>query len=164
MLRKAVRLTRCHAHAGACNATGHLVNTEDKDCEQCKADLYLFSVVSPAEPGRAVCPEHAALLNGPLKLLYRYEIPASNLGPHDLLCTVGCDASAASCPSRSMCNAGLLRYLCGDKDGRGLAVCRYSMEELEGFVTEAIRCVPGTAEAIADARERRSNPVRPHAV
>ena len=38
------------------------------------------------------------------------------------------------------------------------------MEELEGFVTEAIRCVPGTAEAIADARRRRSNPVRPPAV
>ena len=71
-------------HAGACNAAGHLVNTEDKDCEQCKADLYLFSVVSPSEPGRAVCPEHAALLQGPLKLLYRYGIHPHPLSPSNL--------------------------------------------------------------------------------
>ena len=66
--------------AGACNAQGQLVNTEDKDCEQCKADLYLFSVISHAEEGRVVCPEHAALLKGPLKLLYR-QAPLSCSGP-----------------------------------------------------------------------------------
>ena len=70
--------------AGACSADGQLVNTEDKDCEQCKADLYLFSVVSAAEPGRCVCPEHAALLKGPLKLLYRCAMHPSLYAHHAL--------------------------------------------------------------------------------
>ena len=62
-------------HAGAQTAEGHFTNTEDTDCEQCKADLYLFSIVSHAQPGRACCPEHAGLLEQPLTLLYRYWLP-----------------------------------------------------------------------------------------
>ena len=57
--------------AGAQTADGHYINTEDTDCEQCKADLYLYSVVSRSQPGRACCPEHAGLLEQPLTLLYR---------------------------------------------------------------------------------------------
>ena len=37
---------------------------------------------------------------------------------------------------------------------------RYTIEELESFVTDAIHSIPGTSEAIADARDRRVNPVQ----
>ena len=50
------------------------INTEDTDCCTCKGDLFLSAVVSPAAPGRAACPEHAAALDAPpgsLVLLYR---------------------------------------------------------------------------------------------
>lgn len=50
------------------------MDTEETDCEECKCDLYLFAVVSPMRPGRATCPEHAAVLNLPhhqMILLYR---------------------------------------------------------------------------------------------
>ena len=40
-------------------------NTEDTDCCTCKGDLFLSAVVSPAAPGRAACPEHAAALDAP---------------------------------------------------------------------------------------------------
>lgn len=35
-------------------------STVDCDCEVCKGDLYLCSVVSSKRPGKAVCSEHAA--------------------------------------------------------------------------------------------------------
>ena len=61
-------------HAGAKNERGMHTDTEETDCEECKCDLYLFAVVSPMRPGRATCPEHAAVLNLPhhqMILLYR---------------------------------------------------------------------------------------------
>ena len=36
---------------------------------------------------------------------------------------------------------------------------RYTMSELEGFVAEAKRCVPGTAEAIVAAQSLKAHPV-----
>ena len=49
-------------------------NTEDIDCEVCKGDLHLWAVVSPAQPGKATCPEHVSALECPtdaMRLLYR---------------------------------------------------------------------------------------------
>ncbi|KAK9825321.1 hypothetical protein WJX74_009284 [Apatococcus lobatus] len=62
---------------GAKNERGMHTDTEETDCEECKCDLYLFAVVSPMRPGRATCPEHAAVLNLPhhqMILLYRYTL------------------------------------------------------------------------------------------
>lgn len=59
---------------GAKNERGMHTDTEETDCEECKCDLYLFAVVSPMRPGRATCPEHAAVLSLPhhqMILLYR---------------------------------------------------------------------------------------------
>ncbi|KAK9803314.1 hypothetical protein WJX73_000542 [Symbiochloris irregularis] len=56
---------------------GMYTNTEDTDCEQCKCDLYLSAIISPACPGKAACPEHASCLPCPPStwvLLYRYEL------------------------------------------------------------------------------------------
>ena len=60
--------------AGAVDGAGVHTNTEDTDCCMCKGDLFLSAAVSPAAPGRAACPEHAAALGAPpgsLVLLYR---------------------------------------------------------------------------------------------
>lgn len=57
------------------DADGNYTNTDDKDCEWCKCDLFLSSVVSPLLPGKAVCPEHVAALGVPVEtctLLLRY--------------------------------------------------------------------------------------------
>lgn len=37
--------------------------------------------------------------------------------------------------------------------------CRYTLEELAGFVEEAEKCIPGTTEAIEAAFDREANPV-----
>jgi len=50
---------------GARSADGCHTDTTDVDCEVCKTDLWLSAVCTPAAPGRAVCPEHAAHLPGP---------------------------------------------------------------------------------------------------
>ena len=57
-------MTSCGC-AGAVDGAGVHTNTEDTDCCTCKGDLFLSAVVSPAAPGRAACPEHAAALDAP---------------------------------------------------------------------------------------------------
>ena len=60
--------------AGDKDADGVYTNTEDIDCEVCKGDLHLWAVVSPAQPGKATCPEHVSALECPtdaMRLLYR---------------------------------------------------------------------------------------------
>ena len=60
--------------AGDKDADGVYINTEDIDCEVCKGDLHLWAVVSPAQPGKATCPEHVSALECPtdaMRLLYR---------------------------------------------------------------------------------------------
>jgi hypothetical protein len=56
-------------------ATGVHVNTQGVECAACGCDLSLAAVVSDADPGRAVCPEHIADLDGSRSqrvLLLRY--------------------------------------------------------------------------------------------
>jgi hypothetical protein len=40
--------------------------------------------------------------------------------------------------------------------------CSFTFDELEGFLEEAIQCVPGTKEAIDAAVDRKLNPVSRH--
>lgn len=57
------------------DARGLHTDTGDCDCEVCKCDLFLSSVVSERCPGRCVCPEHTSALGIPgseCKLLYRW--------------------------------------------------------------------------------------------
>lgn len=71
--------------AGDKDAEGVFTNTEDIDCEVCKGDLHLFSVVSPTCPGKATCPEHVSALECPTKamcLLYRYISAAAAMTQH----------------------------------------------------------------------------------
>lgn len=56
-------------------ATGVHVNTQGVECATCGCDLSLAAVVSEQDPGRAVCPEHIADLDGTRSeccLLLRY--------------------------------------------------------------------------------------------
>ncbi|MEW5303579.1 MAG: hypothetical protein WDW36_006258 [Sanguina aurantia] len=77
---RAAGVTRVRAMQGTKqteDADGNFTNTDDKDCERCKCDLFLSSVVSPLLPGKAVCPEHAAALGVPVEtctLLLRYTV------------------------------------------------------------------------------------------
>jgi len=62
---------------GQRDAAGVLTDTAEADCEVCKADLWLSSVVSSTAPGRAVCAEHAAALGadpGSCTLLFRHSL------------------------------------------------------------------------------------------
>lgn len=55
-----IRVERMQGSRGAvCPSRGHLLDTEDVDCDVCKCDLYLSAVVAPGSK-RATCPEHAA--------------------------------------------------------------------------------------------------------
>lgn len=56
------------------DAAGMWTNTHGVTCDECKADLHLFAVAAAAQPGRAVCPQHADALGVPAEqctLLYR---------------------------------------------------------------------------------------------
>uniref|UniRef100_A0A383V7Y9 JmjC domain-containing protein n=1 Tax=Tetradesmus obliquus TaxID=3088 RepID=A0A383V7Y9_TETOB len=56
-------------------ASGVHINTQGVECATCGGDLSLAAVVSDADPGRAVCPEHIADLDGSRSqrlLLLRY--------------------------------------------------------------------------------------------
>eukprot|EP00775_Hariotina_reticulata_P011303 gene11303-11453_t len=71
------REQRMFGVAGQRDAVGMLTDTAQTDCEVCKADLWLYSVVSSSAPGRAVCPEHAAALGaapGSCTLLFRHSL------------------------------------------------------------------------------------------
>jgi hypothetical protein len=62
-------LSRCELMVGNSAATdavsGVHTNTQGVECAVCGCDLSLAAVVSSEEPGRAVCPAHAADLDGP---------------------------------------------------------------------------------------------------
>lgn len=88
-----------------CPERGHLLDTEDVDCDVCKCDLYLSAVVAPGSK-RATCPEHA-------------------------------DAHAAD-----LAEAVLLE--------------RFALEELDALIADALALVPGAAEAIEDAKQRKA--------
>ena len=51
--------------------SGVYTDTQDKDCEVCKCDLYLSAVVSPLHPEKVVCPEHALHFTSDRILIYR---------------------------------------------------------------------------------------------
>lgn len=62
-------ITRSELMVGNSAATdkvsGVHINTQGVECAVCGCDLSLAAVVSSEEPGRAVCPAHAADLDGP---------------------------------------------------------------------------------------------------
>lgn len=60
-----------HGNLCAKDDQGLHTNTFDVDCDVCKADLYLSSVISRQAPGRAVCPEHTSYLPEPRIMLVR---------------------------------------------------------------------------------------------
>ena len=121
----------------------------------------LLCCICPRSHAGSLVPNVPLMARSNLRRTTRY---APNLQPHTTHILSQGDETLLKTTASSTCSTVWPRRLCEDTGGRGHAARRYSMEELEGFVTEAIRCVPGTAEAIADARERRSNPVRPPAV
>lgn len=56
------RMDPCTSTPEAKDESGVHFDTAECDCAECAADLWLAAVVSPAAPGIAVCPEHAAVL------------------------------------------------------------------------------------------------------
>jgi hypothetical protein len=45
---------------------GLFSSTADCDCQVCKCDLFLSSVITPSKPDACVCPEHVAALGVPM--------------------------------------------------------------------------------------------------